>query len=103
MLTVMTNRNHTSARTYNFFSARKAAAIATAVLTSVLLAACGGGGDSALDDATAKSAAPESTAKAATSTSIFYGANGRNTNGVRHDARSDAARATEGHRRDDLS
>src|ERR1700748_1525023 len=82
----MTNRNLTTHRNFNVFSARKAAAIATALLTSVLLAACGGGDDSALGDATAKSAAPESTAKAATSTSIFYGANGRNTNGGGYDA-----------------
>ncbi|EKS70531.1 MULTISPECIES: glycosyl hydrolase [Caballeronia] len=83
----MTNLNPTSLRNFNVFSARKAAAIATAALTSVLLAACGGGGETAFDDATAKSAAaPESTAKAATSTSIFYGANGRNTNGGAYDS-----------------
>jgi hypothetical protein len=84
----MTNRKQTSLRPFNVFSARKVTAIATAVLTSVLLAACGGGGDSALDAAaSAKSSdLPDSTAKAATSTSIFYGVNGRNTNGGAYDA-----------------
>ncbi|BCQ27178.1 lipopolysaccharide biosynthesis protein (plasmid) [Caballeronia sp. NK8] len=69
------------------FSARKAAAVATALLTSVLLAACGGGDVDSTLDATGKSATlPESTAKASTSTSIFYGANGRNTNGGAYDS-----------------
>ncbi|SAK49671.1 glycosyl hydrolase [Caballeronia ptereochthonis] len=82
----MTNRKQTSLRLFKEFSARKATAIAATVLTSVLLAACGGGGDSAVDAATAKDAVPESTAKAATSTSIFYGMNGRNTNGGAYDS-----------------
>ncbi|SAK44572.1 hypothetical protein AWB80_00775 [Caballeronia pedi] len=69
------------------FSARKAAAVATALLTSVFLAACGGGDADGALDATGKSATlPESTAKASTSTSIFYGANGRNTNGGAYDS-----------------
>ncbi|SAK56117.1 hypothetical protein AWB79_02260 [Caballeronia hypogeia] len=80
----MTNRKHTNLRPFNVFSVRKATALATALLTSVLLAACGGGGESALDS-TAKSELPDSTAKASTSTSIFYGANGRNTNGGAYD------------------
>ncbi|MDR5760070.1 lipopolysaccharide biosynthesis protein [Caballeronia sp. LZ035] len=83
----MTNRNQTSVRRFTAFSARKITAVATAVLTSVLLAACGGGGDSALDAAATAKASdlPDSTAKAATSTSIFYGVNGRNTNGGAYD------------------
>lgn len=85
MLNAMTNRKHNTPRSFNLFSARKAAAIATAVLTSVLLAACGGGSDVDLA-ATDKSALPDSTAKASTSTSIFYGANGRNTNGGAYDS-----------------
>ena len=87
MLNAMTNRNQTSLRRFNIFSARKVTAIATAVLTSVLLAACGGGSESAVDAATGKSSAlPEATAKAATATPIFYGMNGRNTNGGAYDA-----------------
>ncbi|WP_244818249.1 glycosyl hydrolase [Caballeronia sp. Lep1P3] len=81
----MTNRKQVSNRPYNFFSARYVAAIATALAASVLLAACGGG-DSPIDAATDKSALPESTDKAATSTSIFYGMNGHITNGGAFDS-----------------
>ena len=80
----MTSRKHASIRRFNLFSARNIAAIATAALTSVLLAACGGG-DSGLSATTDKSAVPNSTAKASTSTSIFYGMNGHNTNGGAYD------------------
>jgi hypothetical protein len=82
----MTNRKQISLRPFNGFSARKATAIATALITSVLLAACGGGSEgNAVLDAATKTAVPDSTAKAATSSSIFYGVNGRNTNGGAYD------------------
>ncbi len=81
----MTNQKQAFLRRFNLFSARNVAALATAALTSVLLAACGGG-DNGFADATAKSALPESTAKASTSTSIFYGMNGHNTNSGAYDS-----------------
>ncbi|WP_061171562.1 hypothetical protein [Caballeronia hypogeia] len=63
--------------------------IAAAVVASATLAACGGDSGSAVDAATGKSAAPKSTAKAASGNgSIFYGVNGHNTNGGAYDGTS---------------
>jgi len=89
----MTNMTSTAARLLKAISASKATALAAAVATSVMLAACGGGSEGALD-AAAKSAAvaasdasalPDSTAKAATTGSIFYGMNGHISNGGAYD------------------
>ncbi|MDR5800122.1 lipopolysaccharide biosynthesis protein [Caballeronia sp. LZ001] len=77
-------------------SKTKAAALATALVASTLLAACGGGGESAVDAAVDKSAAtPQSTEKAATTSSIFYGANGHITNGGAYDTTSYATQLSQ--------
>ncbi|SAL04660.1 hypothetical protein AWB78_07085 [Caballeronia calidae] len=81
----MTSQKQNVLRPFNVISA-KATTFAAAILTSALLAACGGGDAGTALDATAKSELPESTAKATTSTSIFYGMNGRNTNGGAYDS-----------------
>jgi hypothetical protein len=61
--------------------------VAAAIVASMMLAACGGSDNPADSAATGKSAAsPKSTAKAASGNgSIFYGANGHNSNGGAYD------------------
>jgi hypothetical protein len=91
----MTNTTFSFANVLNALSARKITAIAAATAASMMLAACGGASDSALD-ATAKAATsaaseasdaalPDSTAKAAASSSIFYGMNTHISNGGAYD------------------
>jgi hypothetical protein len=84
----MTNQTQATLRRFNLLKTGKLAAFATAALTSVLLAACGGGGDglASATDKSSTSSLPDSTAKASTSSSIFYGMNGHVTNGGAYDA-----------------
>ncbi|WP_250536605.1 lipopolysaccharide biosynthesis protein [Caballeronia sp. AZ10_KS36] len=79
--------NNQATQSPKFLSKAKAATFATAVVLSALLTACGGGGEAAIDAATNKSAdLPQATDKAATTGSIFYGANGHITNGGAYDS-----------------
>jgi hypothetical protein len=91
----MTNTTFSLANVFKSLSTRKVSAMTAAAAASVMLAACGGGAESALD-ATAKSAStnaasdasanlPNSTAKAATTSSIFYGVNTHVSNGGGYD------------------
>ncbi|WP_159833134.1 lipopolysaccharide biosynthesis protein [Burkholderia sp. 8Y] len=80
------NNTKKTALPFNRYGRRLLSAAAASV-ASLLLAACGGGSESAVDAAAAKSAeVPAATAKASTTTSIFYGMNGHITNGGAYDA-----------------
>ena len=80
------NRIQATNSRYPRHSFGKISATAAVIAASLLVAACGGA-DNAVETATAKAAdVPESTAKAATTSSVFYGANGHITNGGAYDS-----------------